>query len=69
MTLKQVAIFAALIIPFFFLTVWALVDVSSKKFPSSRQKAAWWIVAMIPFIGWLPYLLFGSRKGKRDLDF
>ncbi len=56
------------VLPFFLLTVWALVDVAAKQFPGQgREKAAWWLVATIPFIGWMIYLVTGRRRGKKKL--
>jgi Kef-type K+ transport system membrane component KefB len=52
-------------VPFFLLTIGMLVDISMKNFPSPAEKAIWWIVALIPFTGWLIYLMFGFRRGKR----
>lgn len=67
MNLSDIAVFLALTVPFFLLTVWALVDVSIKDFPGHlREKAIWWIVALIPFIGWLIYLILGFRRGKKQ---
>lgn len=66
MNIFAIAILAAIVLPFFLLTVWALVNVTIKEFPGDlREKAIWWLVALIPFIGWLIYLLFGFRRGKR----
>ncbi len=64
--MKVAAIFIALTIPFFLITVWALVDISMKKFPSGGEKAVWWMVALIPFIGWLIYLIIGFRRGAKQ---
>ncbi len=50
---------------FWVLTVLALLDVILKDFGSLKNKALWFIVAFIPFIGWLVYLVFGFRKGTR----
>ena len=54
-----------LTVPFFFLTVWALVDCLQKDFGTIGKKALWGLVAAIPFIGGLVYFIFGFRKGKR----
>ena len=35
---------------------------------STGQKALWWIVASIPFVGFIPYFIFGIRKGKKPED-
>ena len=64
MTLKQLVIFLALCVPFFLLTVWSVVDVAQRTFRSAGVKAFWWIVASIPFVGFIPYLLVGLRQGK-----
>lgn len=50
---------------FFVLTILAVFDVSRKDFGTLGRKIVWAIVALIPFIGWLIYLLFGFRKGKK----
>lgn len=62
----NIAIILIIIIPFLLLTMWALVDVSMKTFSSTGEKATWWIVALIPFIGWLIYMVFGYRRGTRQ---
>ena len=65
MSLPGIGIFLGLTVPFFLLTVWALVDVSMKTFPSMGEKVAWWLISLIPFIGWLIYLVIGFRRGTR----
>lgn len=50
-------------VPFFILTVWALVDVFMKDFGSTGRKALWALIAGFPFIGGLIYLIFGFRQG------
>ena len=65
MTLKTAAIFVGLCVPFFLATVWAIVDVAQKDFGTLGKKALWWIIASIPFIGFMVYLLFGFRKGRK----
>ena len=65
MTLKTAAIFVGLCVPFFLATVWAIVDVAQKDFGTLGKKALWWIIASIPFIGFIVYLIFGFRKGKK----
>ena len=67
MNLGDAAIFITVTIPFFLLTIWALVDVAMKEFPGKgREKAAWWILALLPFLGWLIYLIFGFRRGTKS---
>jgi hypothetical protein len=52
-------------VPFFILTVWALVDVFMKNFGSTGRKALWVVVAGFPFIGGIIYLIFGFRQGRK----
>jgi hypothetical protein len=58
-------VFLAVCIPFFIGTVWAVLDVAQKDFATSGNKALWWLVASVPFVGFIVYLLFGMRKGKK----
>ncbi|MCP4350544.1 MAG: hypothetical protein GY795_34180 [Desulfobacterales bacterium] len=51
---------------FFVLTSLAIIDVASKDFGGTEKKALWGFIAFIPFIGWLIYIIFGYRKGKRS---
>lgn len=50
---------------FFVLTSWAIIDIALKDFSSLPVKAAWGFTAFIPFIGWLIYLAFGYKRGKK----
>lgn len=52
---------------FYLLTVLAIVDIMRKDFGTIGKKAFWGIIAMIPFFGWLVYLIFGFRKGKKPV--
>jgi hypothetical protein len=65
MTLKLLGIFLVLCVPFFIATVWAIVDVAQKDFGTVGQKALWWVVASIPFVGFIIYLILGFRMGKK----
>ena len=47
------------------LTMLALIDIIRKDFESSKAKVVWHIIAIVPIIGWLIYLVFGFKKGKR----
>lgn len=49
----------------FLLTMLALRDIILKDFGSTRAKLIWHFIAIIPLIGWLGYLVFGFRKGRR----
>jgi uncharacterized membrane protein YhaH (DUF805 family) len=50
---------------FYLLTVLAIADIVRKDFGTIGKKALWGLVAMIPFLGWLVYLIFGFRKGQK----
>ena len=50
---------------FYLLTVLAIVDIIRKDFGTIGKKALWGMIALVPFIGWLVYLIFGFRKGKK----
>ena len=47
------------------LTALALIDVITKNFGSLKNKVIWFVIAFIPVIGWLIYLVFGFKKGVR----
>jgi hypothetical protein len=47
------------------LTMLALVDIIKKDFGSPKIKILWHFIALIPLIGWLIYLVFGYRKGRK----
>ena len=66
MDLKIIGIFLALCVPFFLLTIWAIVDAAQRDFGTIGKKALWWIIASIPFVGFIPYFIFGIRKGKKS---
>ena len=63
--LKAILTFLAVCVPFFIGTIWAVVDVAQKDFGSAGAKAKWWVIASIPFAGFIVYLLIGFRKGKK----
>jgi hypothetical protein len=65
MGLKSMVIFVGLCVPFFIGTVWAVVDVAQKDFGTGGRKALWWMIASVPFIGFIIYLIFGFWKGKK----
>jgi len=52
---------------FYLLTILAVVDIVRKDFGTIGKKALWGIIALIPFVGWLIYLIFGFRKGKKPV--
>lgn len=48
---------------FLALTMLAFTDVARKDFGSTGKKALWAVITLIPFVGWLIYLLLGMRRG------
>jgi len=48
----------------FLMTCWAITDVARKDFGSLEMKIVWGIVAWIPFIGFILYIIWGYRRGK-----
>ena len=64
--METVVIFVGISIPFFLMTIWAIVDVAMKDFGTIKKKALWGLTASIPFIGFIIYLIFGFRKGKKS---
>ena len=52
---------------FYALTVLAIVDIVRKDFGTIGKKALWGLIAVVPFFGWLVYLIFGFRKGKKPV--
>lgn len=49
----------------FVLTMLALRDIILKDFGSVKAKIIWHFIALVPLIGWLIYLVFGFKKGRR----
>ncbi len=63
---KQILIWVLMVaVVCFGLTMLALIDIIRKDFGSAKAKLLWHFLALIPFIGWLLYLIFGFRRGKR----
>jgi len=46
-------------------TMLAIVNVILKDFGSIQNKAIWGVVALLPFVGWIIYFIFGAKKGVR----
>ncbi len=51
----------------FLMTCWAIIDVAQKDFGSLEKKIVWGIIAWLPFFGFIIYLFFGYKKGKRPV--
>ena len=65
MDLKTAGIFILLCVPFILGTIWGTVSAAQRVFGSTGKKALWLFIAVIPFIGFIIYLLFGLRLGKK----
>jgi len=65
MNLKTAMVVVVLSIPFLGGTVWAIVDAARREFRSLGEKALWVMVAAIPFVGFVVYLLLGFRRGTK----
>ena len=65
MDLKTALTVVAASVPFFLLTVWALVDVFQKDFGTTGRKALWALIAAVPFVGAPLYLVLGFRQGRK----
>ncbi|MEE8430333.1 MAG: PLDc N-terminal domain-containing protein [Candidatus Desulfatibia sp.] len=50
---------------FYIFTIAAIIDIARKDFGSIGMQALWAFIALIPFIGWLIYLVVGYRKGRK----
>jgi bacteriorhodopsin len=50
---------------FFMLSCWAILDAAQKDFGSLGKKAAWMLVAAVPFVGFIVYFAIGCRLGKK----
>jgi hypothetical protein len=62
---KTAGVILALTAPFVLLTIWAVTSAAGREFKTLGQKALWMLTASIPFIGFLLYLIFGMRRGKK----
>jgi hypothetical protein len=56
----------AICAPFVLLTLWAIFDSARRDFGTIEKKAVWVLVSAIPFIGFVIYLVFGMRKGRKE---
>jgi hypothetical protein len=54
--------------PFVLATFWAVLDASQKDFGSLPHKAAWMLIGAIPFFGFIIYLIFGFKRGKKPAE-
>jgi len=66
--IATVIVWIKISVVFYLLTILAVVDIVRKDFGTIGKKALWGIIALIPFVGWLIYLIFGFRKGKKPVS-
>lgn len=64
--LTTAIVFVTLCMPFLFISLWAIVDASGREFPTFNQKVVWMLVASVPFVGFVIYLIFGRWRGKKE---
>jgi len=65
MDIKVFLVFVGFTFICFLLTAWAVINVAYKDFGSKGKKAFWWVIASIPFVGFLIYFIFGFWRGKK----
>jgi uncharacterized membrane protein YhaH (DUF805 family) len=65
--IQTVTVWIEISVFFYLLTVLAIIDIIRKDFGTIGKKALWGLIAVVPFIGWLVYLIFGFRKGKKPV--
>jgi hypothetical protein len=65
MDIQTIKTVLAIAVPFLLATLWAVIHASQREFGSLRSKVLWMMIAAIPFIGFIIYVLFGIRKGKK----
>lgn len=65
MDFQTIKVVLGLAAPFLLATLWAIIHAAQKEFDSFREKVLWMMIAAIPFIGFIIYLIFGFRKGKK----
>ncbi len=69
MDVDTIKVILLLSLPFFLGSIWGIVNAAQKEFATVAIKIRWVLIAAIPFIGFIIYLLFGFRKGRRpDLE-
>ena len=69
MTLNIVYIVIGICTPFVLLTFWAILDAAQRDFGAMEKKVAWIFVSAVPFIGFIIYLIFGLKRGKKTFKY
>ena len=65
MALGTVYTILAICTVFVLLTFWAIFDAARRDFGAAEKKVAWIFISAIPFIGFIIYLIFGLKRGKK----
>jgi uncharacterized membrane protein YhaH (DUF805 family) len=68
MSLEAVYVVVGISTPFILLTIWAVLNAAQKDFGSIGKQAAWMLVAAVPFFGFIIYIIFGLKRGKKPED-
>ncbi len=68
MTLDTVLVVVGICTPFILLTLWGIIHAAQRDFGAIEKKAAWILVAAIPFLGFIIYIFFGLKRGKKPGD-
>lgn len=63
--MEVIKIWVGIAVIFYALTIWAIIDIARKDFGTIGRKALWAFIGLIPFLGWLIYLLFGFKRGTK----
>ena len=65
MDFSTIKIIIGICIPFVILTLWAIFDAAQRDFGAIEKKAIWILVAAVPFVGFIVYLIFGLKRGQK----
>ena len=65
MDLSAIEIVIGICIPFVLITFWAIFDAAQRDFGSIEKKAIWVLISAVPFLGFIVYLIFGLKRGRK----
>ncbi len=65
MDFNTIIIIISICIPFVLLTLWAIFDAAQRDFGAIEKKAVWILIAAVPFVGFIVYLIFGMKRGEK----
>jgi len=66
MTLGAIQLIIGISIPFILLTLWAIFDAAQRDFGAIEKKAVWILISAVPFVGFIVYLIFGLKRGRKS---